>query len=168
MVYEGSERAGDKFGKFFLKPETKTLPRKLKGSYFNYTDKRYLYYLMKHAKMNHCCEHTHTHTYIYIYIYTHTHTHIYIYIYIYMYICIYTYTYMHMYIYIYLYTHTHTHTHIYIYIYIYTHIYIYIYTLDSSCSFKHVSLNCKGTYCMYNLFMILSNFLISVLLSGRN
>ena len=38
--------------------------------------------------------------------------------------------------------------------------------LGSSHSFKHVSLNNKDKFCLYNLFKILSSFLISVLVSG--
>ena len=34
--------------------------------------------------------------------------------------------------------------------------------------FKHVSLNNKDKFCLYNLFKILSSFLISVLLSSWN
>ena len=34
--------------------------------------------------------------------------------------------------------------------------------------FKHVSLNNKDNFCLYNLFKILSIFQISVLVSGRN
>ena len=40
--------------------------------------------------------------------------------------------------------------------------------LGSSCSFKHVSLNSKDKFCLYNLFKILSSFRISVLVSGWN
>ena len=36
------------------------------------------------------------------------------------------------------------------------------------CSFKQVSLNNIDKFCFYNLFKILSSFLISVLLSGWN
>ena len=40
--------------------------------------------------------------------------------------------------------------------------------LGSRHSFKHVSLNNKDKFCLYNLFKILSSFLVSVLVSGRN
>ena len=40
--------------------------------------------------------------------------------------------------------------------------------LGSSRSFKHVSLNSKDKFCLYNLFEILSSFPISVLVSGWN
>ena len=41
-------------------------------------------------------------------------------------------------------------------------LYIYIYL------FKHVSLNSKDTFCLYNLIKILSSFLISILVLGSN
>ena len=40
--------------------------------------------------------------------------------------------------------------------------------LGSSRLFKHVSLNNKDKFCLYNLFKILSSFLMSVLVSGWN
>ena len=57
---------------------------------------------------------------------------------------------MHMYICICIY--------VYVYIDINSHAHIYIY----------VSLNNKDKFCLYNLFKILSSFLISVLVSGWN
>ena len=73
-----------------------------------------------------------------------------------------------LYIYIYIYTYTHVYIYIYIYI-IYIYIYmIYIYTCVCVCvcAFKHVSFNNKDKFCLYNLFNILSSFLISVLVSS--
>ena len=72
------------------------LSRNLKGSYINYTDKIYLYYLMIHAYINDYCrtKHTHTHTHTHIntslhkYAFTYIQTNIYIYIYIYIYVCV--------------------------------------------------------------------------------
>ena len=50
---------------------------------------------------------------------------------------------------------------------IYIYIYIYIWGgLGSSRSFKHVSLNDKDKFGLYNLFKIISSFLISILVSG--
>ena len=49
---------------------------------------------------------------------------------------------------------------IYIYIYIYICVCVYVY--------MYVSLNNKDKFCLYNLFKILSSFLISVLVSGWN
>ena len=40
--------------------------------------------------------------------------------------------------------------------------------LGSSRSFKHVSLNNKDKFCLYDLFKIFSSFLINVLVSGWN
>ena len=40
--------------------------------------------------------------------------------------------------------------------------------VGSSRSFKHVSLNNEGKFCLYNLFKILSSFLKSDLVSGWN
>ena len=40
--------------------------------------------------------------------------------------------------------------------------------LSSSHSFKHISLNCKDKFCLYNSIKILLKFMISVLVSGRN
>ena len=40
--------------------------------------------------------------------------------------------------------------------------------LDSSHLSKHVSLNNKHKFCLYNLFKIFSSFLVSVLVSGWN
>ena len=54
-----------------------------------------------------------------------------------------------------------------IYIYIYIYIYICV-CVGSSRSFKHVSLNNKDKYCLYNSFKILSSFLLSILVSGWN
>ena len=55
-----------------------------------------------------------------------------------------------------------------IYIYIYIYIYVCVCVLDSSLSFKHVWLNNKDTFRLYNLIKILSSFLMCVLVSGWN
>ena len=58
---------------------------------------------------------------------------------------------------------------LYIYIYIYICVCVCVCVwLSSSRSFNHVSLNCKDTFCLYNLIKILSSFLISVSVSGWN
>ena len=54
--------------------------------------------------------------------------------------CMHTHTYIYTWIYIYIQTNTYT----------YTYIYIYIYR-----SFKHVSLNSKGIFCLYNSIKII-------------
>ena len=55
---------------------------------------------------------------------------------------------------------------IYIYIYIYMCVCVCVCVwLGSSRSFKHVSLNNKAKFCLYDLFKIISRFLISVLVS---
>ena len=48
-----------------------------------------------------------------------------------------------------------------------TLLYIYIYICFIK-QFNHVSLNNKDKFCLYNLFKILSSFLISVFVSGWN
>ena len=60
-------------------------------------------------------------------------------------------------------------TYIYIYIYIYMCVCVCVCVeLGSNCSFKHVSLNDKDKFCLYNLLKILSSFLISILVSDWN
>ena len=54
-----------------------------------------------------------------------------------------------------------------IYIYIYVCVCVCVW-LGCNCSFKHVSINNKDTFCLLNLFKIISSFLISVLVSGWN
>ena len=49
MVYEVFESAPDNFGKFIYHLKLRHLSENLKGSKINYTDKIWLYYLMKHA-----------------------------------------------------------------------------------------------------------------------
>ena len=99
---------------------------------------------------------------------------IYIYIYIYLYIQLLLFTYIRLtslslfiYIYIYIYIYN-VYIYIYIYIYIYTYLCVCVGGLSSSRSFKHVSLNNKGKFCLYNLFMILTSFQLSILVSGWN
>ena len=62
------------------------------------------------------------------------------------------------------YTQTQTHTHVYIYIYIYKRVCVWF---GSSPSFKHVLLNNKDTFCLYNFIRVISDsFLTSVLVLG--
>ena len=56
---------------------------------------------------------------------------------------------------------------IYIYIYIYVCVCVCVW-MGSSVSFKHLLLNDKNTFCLYDFIKILSSFLISDLVSGWN
>ena len=57
---------------------------------------------------------------------------------------------------------------LYLYIYIYIYVCVCVYVWLGSClSFKHVWLNDKNTFCLYNFIRILLSFLIRVLSSGR-
>ena len=64
-------------------------------------------------------------------------------------------------------THTHTHTHTYIYIYIICVCVCVCVWLSSRRSFKHVWLNNKDTFCLYNFIKIPSGFLIDKCLAFR-
>ena len=57
--------------------------------------------------------------------------------------------------------------HKYIHIHTYIHICVYVW-LGSTLSFKHILLNNKDTFCLYNFIRILSSFMTSVLVLGRS